>query len=72
MYEWIKQNAIVSVVRNALTFVEVRFADAPQTDYVSPEFLMSMELTAFGQAFVDQNAEKMSPGIRKYFVGVEA
>ena len=69
LHEWIKQDAIVKVVRNAESFTEVQFVDAPQTDYVCPEFLMKMELTAFGQAFFDQNAGKMSSRIRKFFIG---
>ena len=69
LHEWIKQDALVTVIRNAASFTEVRFVDAPQTDYVCSDFLMKVELTAFGQAFFDQHANKMSPRIRKFFTG---
>lgn len=67
--EWIENGKQCRVIRNADCFVEVMFDEAAETDYVCPEFLMSKELTAFGQAFFNQNVDKMSPRVRKYFVG---
>lgn len=65
--DWIENGKTCRVVRNAQSFVEVQFEGASETDYVSPMFLLKRELTAFGRAFFEQNADKMAPRIRKYF-----
>ena len=67
LHPWIKQNAVVKIIRNLDYITEVRFADSDQTDLVSPEFLISRELTAFGQAFFDQT--KVAAHVKKYFLG---
>ena len=67
---WIKQNATVKIVRNLDRIVEVLFSGSSKTDLVSPEFLISRELTSFGRVFFDQNKAKMSAQTRKYFLGV--
>ena len=69
LHEWIKQDSIVKIKRNLDHTVEVRFTNSDQTDLVSPEFLIRRELTAFGQAFFDQNKKLMAPQVRKLFIG---
>ena len=69
LHEHIKQDSTVKIKRNLDHIVEVMFLNSDQTDLVSPEFLLKRELTAFGQAFFDQNKEKMQPQVKKFFIG---
>lgn len=45
----IHQNAICEVKKHHPHVIEVLFDGASQTDFVSPEFLLSIELTPFGE-----------------------
>lgn len=47
------QNAFVTVQKNRPHLVEALFDGADASDLISPEFLLSMELTAFGHELVD-------------------
>jgi hypothetical protein len=55
------------VVQNWPHVIEVKFEGADETDLVSPEFLTTGELTAFGEQLFESN---LPPETRKLIIGV--
>ena len=49
----LRQGALVSVLKNRSHIVEVMFDGATTKDFVSPEFLLSMDLTSFGKEIAE-------------------
>lgn len=61
--------AKVKVVANSKNLVEVRFAGAKQTEFVSPAFLITDELTKAGRDLF-KNLNGATTQTRKFLLGV--